>query len=191
MVSSRVSWRCSSTWLRRARLTKTPETPDSTSARSTAAVTAARWTLPSAPCTWPISSLPCAGSDASVLMSISSPARSLRMVAGSLRPASSSAELRSAMSSVTRPRPICTEISSEATTAIRPSSTAAPEGVKNPRAYGSVRPAASRPASVSTVRRARAALSAATDQRSGLTAAVAARPSGAAAIRSSKPVRSL
>ncbi len=48
MVSSRVSCSCSSTWLRRARLTNTSETPARSSACLTAASTAARWRVFSA-----------------------------------------------------------------------------------------------------------------------------------------------
>ena len=50
-------------------------------------------------------------------------------------------------SSTTRPRPMRTEMTREAATAARPSSTAAPAGVSRPRVNGSARSATSRPAS--------------------------------------------
>ncbi len=57
IASSRVSCLCSSTWLRRARLTNTSETPTRSSACLTAASTAARWRVLRAWPTSPISFL--------------------------------------------------------------------------------------------------------------------------------------
>ncbi len=152
MLSRRLSCRCTRIWLRRARLTKTPEMPLASSARSTAARSAARWTVPRASATCPASSSAAGPGGASARTSISSPARSLRMASGSLRRAISRAPLRRLTSSTTRPRPMRTEMTSEAATAARPSRTAAPAGVSSPRVNGSARFATPRAASSSIAR---------------------------------------
>ncbi len=83
MASSSLSWRWISAWLRRARLTNTPEIPLRSRACSTAASTAARRASLNARPTSPISSEPKVSGGASVSTSTVSPALNRSMTLGS------------------------------------------------------------------------------------------------------------
>ena len=90
--SSRVSWRCSSDWLRRARLRNTSLRPRRSLASSTAARMAVCRTRSKAWPTRPISSPPVRSDGASAATSTSSPRRSRPTTSGSWTSASWSAE---------------------------------------------------------------------------------------------------
>ena len=82
--SSTVSWRCSSDWLRRARLRNMSLTPWRTRASSTADLMAVCRTVSIAWPTWPISSLPTRSGGASAATSTDSPRRSRATTDGQL-----------------------------------------------------------------------------------------------------------
>ncbi len=191
MRSRRLSWRWTRIWLRRARLTKTPEMPPASSARSTAARSAARCTVSRASATCPASSSAGGPCGASASTSTSSPARSLRMASGSLRRAISRAPSRRPTNSTTRPRPMRTEMTSEAATARRPRSTAAPAGVSTPRVNGSARSATCRPASSSIARMPSRTRACASSQRVTGAADPGAGPPESGASTSSSAARTV
>ena len=112
MPSSTVSWRCSSDWLRRARLRNMSLTPCRSRASSTADLMAVCRTVSIAWPTWPISSLPTRSGGASAATSTLSPRRSLLTTEGSCSSASVSAERRSAVSRRLMDRPSRIETSS-------------------------------------------------------------------------------
>ncbi|CAM5362522.1 hypothetical protein SPURM210S_08124 [Streptomyces purpurascens] len=139
MASSRVSCRWSRTWLRRARLTKTSETPARSSACLTAASTAARCRVLRAWPTSPISFLSYSRCGTSVSTSTCSPAESRRITLGSRTPDASWASRRSCRRSRMRVRPTRTDRKSETRSASRPSTPAMTALAMTPMATGSTR----------------------------------------------------
>ena len=103
--SSTVSWRCSSDWLRLARLRNMSLTPWRTRASSTADLMAVCRTASIAWPTWPISSLPTRIGGASAATSTDSPRRSRATTDGSCSSARVSAERRSVASRLLMDRP--------------------------------------------------------------------------------------
>ena len=120
IASSSVSWRCSSDWLRRARLRKMSLIPCRSLAWPTAASMAVCCTAANACLTWPISSELAGSSGASAATFTSSPAASRLTTDGSRSLARSSAESRRSRSSRTMLRPTRTDTRMDITTASRP-----------------------------------------------------------------------
>ncbi len=112
--SSTVSWRCSSDWLRLARLRNMSLTPWRTRASSIADLMAVCRTVSIAWPTWPISSPPTCSGGASAATSTDSPRRSLATTDGSCSCASVSAERRSVLS-----RRLMDRLSSSETSRVR------------------------------------------------------------------------
>ncbi|MBD2894596.1 hypothetical protein amrb99_35220 [Actinomadura sp. RB99] len=137
--SSSLSWRCSSVWLRRARLTKTSLTLRRSVASSTAPWMAVRRAALNASPTWSISRVPNASGGASAATSTSSPRRSRRITPGSRTSARSMASRRSRASSRITDRATHTAMTRDATTARRPRTPASTTRVMMPSEIGLAR----------------------------------------------------